>query len=48
MSGLPWLQPCEISALKIGDDFAGGSAVNVQFLGLSSLNGNLRLRNGVP
>jgi hypothetical protein len=29
--GLPRLQPCQISALKIGNDFAGDSAVNVQF-----------------
>lgn len=32
VSGLPRLQPCQISALKISDDFAGDSAVNVQFL----------------
>jgi hypothetical protein len=32
VSGLPRLQPCEISALKIGNDFVGDSAVNVQFL----------------
>ena len=40
-SGLPRLQPCQISALKIGDDFVGDSAVNVQFLGhgLRSLRG---------
>src|SRR5208282_4918030 len=31
-SGLPRLQPCEISAFKIGDDFIGDSTVNVQFL----------------
>jgi hypothetical protein len=32
VAGLPRLQPCQISALKIGDDFAGDAAVNVQFL----------------
>ena len=32
-SGLPRLQPCEIAALDVGDDFVGDSAVNVQFLG---------------
>jgi hypothetical protein len=32
-SGLPRLQPCQISALDVGNDFVGDSAVNVQFLG---------------
>jgi hypothetical protein len=30
VAGLPQLQPCEISALKIGNDFVGDSAYRVK------------------
>src|SRR5271168_5216217 len=33
MSRLPRLQPCQVSALQIGDDLIRNTAVNVRFLG---------------
>src|SRR5271168_3567487 len=33
MSRLPRLQPCQVSALQIGDDLIRNTAINVRFLG---------------